>query len=233
MERKQSSNQYRYERKFIVPSHFSNQAILTVRQELHCKDLYESRQVNSIYFDTDDLRFARQNIDGDSRRVKLRLRYYGNIDEFRYPQFEEKIKFGNTGKKNIYEVGSLSKNLLIQSLDFNKKRNNLPLEIQSLLENLKPIILITYLRNYLISKDEKFRFTFDTNIRCIPLDFNNISLSLINKTFFHYQYHLLEVKYDIEQDNKLSNLMRCFPLRLSKSSKYISGLNLIGKINIV
>ena len=233
MERKQPSNKYRYERKFIVPSHFSNQAILTVRQELHCKDLYESRQVNSIYFDTDDLKFARQNIDGDSRRVKLRLRYYGDINEFRNPQFEEKIKFGNTGKKNIYEVGNFSKNLLMQSLDFNKKRNILSVEVQSLLGNLKPIILITYLRKYLISKDGEFRFTFDTNIRCVPLDFNNISLSIANKIFFHYQYHLLEVKYDIKQDNKLSNLLRFFPLRISKSSKYISGLNLIGKIDMV
>ena len=45
-----------------------------------------------VSFDTDDLKFARQNIDGDSRRVKLRFRYYGDIDEFRNPQFEEKIK---------------------------------------------------------------------------------------------------------------------------------------------
>ena len=233
MGRKQSSNNYRYERKYIVPSHWSNEVLLTIKKEMECTDLYEQRQVNSIYFDTDDLKFAQQNISGDSTRVKLRLRYYGNIDNFYNPHFEEKIKRGNTGTKNIYEVDNCPSDLLIQSLDINKKRSNLPCDIQNLLMNLKPIILITYFRQYLVTKDKKFRLTYDNNIRCIPLTFNNIPFSFANKKFFQYQYHLLEVKYGISEDKELSNLMKRFPLRVSKSSKYIAGLNLIRKIDLI
>ena len=34
MGRKLSSDKYRYERKFIVPSHFSNQVILSIKKEM-------------------------------------------------------------------------------------------------------------------------------------------------------------------------------------------------------
>ena len=231
MERKLSNENYRYERKFIVPRQVSNQVISIVRNKMYFADLYEIRRVNSIYFDTDDLKFAKQNIDGITKRKKIRLRYYGDIDRFKN-LFEEKIKVGDIGTKKIYKLNKTNDSI-IHSLDFNKRRSNLPINIQNLLIQLKPIIFISYLRTYLTSTDKEFRATFDSDIECIPLNFNNISFSLMNKKLFKYPFNVLEIKYGTEDDNKLSSLMRSFPLRISKSSKYITGLNLIGRIDLI
>ena len=39
---------------------------------------FDTRLVNSIYYDNDEKRFFHENIDGVSERIKTRLRWYNN-----------------------------------------------------------------------------------------------------------------------------------------------------------
>ena len=78
----------RYERKYLVEKNNS----LVFKQFLirnNFKSVYEKRKVNSIYFDTNDFKFYEENINGISRRKKVRLRWYNN--QFKKPTVEIKI----------------------------------------------------------------------------------------------------------------------------------------------
>ena len=58
-------NDYRYEKKFSVP--FSQQYLIPkiiYSNGMRFIEQYESRKVYSIYLDTDDLTFYRENLEG-------------------------------------------------------------------------------------------------------------------------------------------------------------------------
>ena len=75
-------NQLRYERKFIV-----NNQILDDLENLrsflsiNIYEKYNSREVNSIYYDTFNLELASQTIEGINCKNKIRVRYYGDIEK--------------------------------------------------------------------------------------------------------------------------------------------------------
>ena len=68
------NNDLRYERKFIVPSLYK----VVIPHFIHTSDLrfsrqYPNRTVNSIYFDTSDFKYLKENINGISDRKKFRI----------------------------------------------------------------------------------------------------------------------------------------------------------------
>ena len=73
---------YRYEKKFTVP--FSQQYLIPKiisSNRMRFIKQYESRKVNSIYLDTNDLTFYRENLEGLSLRKKLRIRWYNDLNK--------------------------------------------------------------------------------------------------------------------------------------------------------
>ena len=86
-------NSYRYERKFNIPKHLLSYNLSLITGNCsNLSELYEERQINSFYYDTNNFKFARQNIDGNSNRKKIRLRYYGDEKIIKNPQIEIKSK---------------------------------------------------------------------------------------------------------------------------------------------
>ena len=72
-------NSYRYERKFNIPKHLGSYCLALIKSNsIILSEIFEERQVNSFYYDTYNLKFARQNINGNNNRKKIRLRYYGD-----------------------------------------------------------------------------------------------------------------------------------------------------------
>ena len=73
------------------------------------KKSYEDRRVNSLYYDTNNLDFANDNITGQSKRIKIRARWYSKVDQkFLYDfckdkhfKFEVKRKVNNLSDKVI------------------------------------------------------------------------------------------------------------------------------------
>ena len=77
MEKQLLDNNRRFERKYISELNKS----WMFRDKLIEKNfikIYEKRKVISLYFDTVDYKFFKDNIEGTGNRIKARLRWYQN-----------------------------------------------------------------------------------------------------------------------------------------------------------
>ena len=80
---------------------------------------------------------------------------------------------------------------------------------------------ICYNRRYFESADHNFRITVDS-----ILEYYNIKLTnnnFINK-YIDLESIILELKYNQNFDHEAMNITNGFPFRLTKSSKYINGI---------
>ena len=68
----------RFERKFIIPYNKKNLLDYFLKiHPLNIKKLYDNRVINNIYLDDLNFKFFKDNIDGISDRIKIRIRWYG------------------------------------------------------------------------------------------------------------------------------------------------------------
>ena len=72
------NNDYRFERKFIIPFYYQD-FIYEIICNSHSRfiEIFEERVINNIYMDTVNFDIFKENIDGLSNRNKLRMRWYG------------------------------------------------------------------------------------------------------------------------------------------------------------
>ena len=177
------------------------------------KKVYQDRYVNSIYFDTINLKSANDNLTGLSKRQKFRIRWYNNDDFFR---FEIKKKENKLSKKINFEEGNFINNKVFKSDKIFKflKQNNL-LEICN----------IRYLRSYYMYKD--LRITLDRNIIYKSL-LNNPKNKMIRSS-----EKIIEVKFDnyTKNSRNLNHLTNDFSILSSRNSKYLNSLNYLGILN--
>ena len=227
-------NSYRYERKFNIPTHLGSYCIALIKSNcINLSELFEERQVNSFYYDTHNLKLARQNINGNSNRKKIRLRYYGDQRTLKDPQIEIKSKIGYVGTKKVILLNKKNqKKNNFYTIDQLNNIHELDLNIDTSLIDLKPVLFVTYLRKYFISKSNRFRFTFDENIAFKEIDFTLNENFIINNQFINAPESILEIKYDVRDEiNEFIDFLE-FPFRVSRYSKYIQGLSLTGKLKI-
>ena len=218
-----NSSEYRYERKFLVSSLSREEVESIIR--LHpaiFRERFQQRFVNNIYFDSYRLDNYHDNIEGQSKRKKVRVRWYNNLfGEVAKPVLELKVKNGELGRKLSYglEPFGISQGTDLTSVcDLNQDllRSSLP-GVRSLV----PTLLNRYSRKYFISNDELYRITVDSD-----QSFSRI-YGRGSASENHIEDHksvVIEVKYSMEQDMKAHNITSRFPFRMTKNSKYISGL---------
>lgn len=197
----------RYERKFRTKT-YSYAFVRGYLEQLGFFQEYPQRQVNSLYFDTDDFKFAVDNINGLRYRIKPRLRWYKDLFSNKYSgsKLEYKIKDGFIGYK-FASNASLS-------------------EAPSLIENRlgiksSPTIKTSYKRLYLKNVDG-VRATID-----FDLTTNIFSRSF--KTLYHLGYEVVEFKYQTSLDQYFRQILfkrinNHALFRINKSSKYVEGL---------
>ena len=91
----------RFERKFIIPYNKKNLLDYFLKiHPLNIKKLYDNRVINNIYLDDLNFKFFKDNIDGISDRIKIRIRWYGEtFGEIKNSKLEFKIKQNTLGKK--------------------------------------------------------------------------------------------------------------------------------------
>ena len=231
---KKETNSYRYERKFNIPKHLASYCLALIESNsISLSELYEERQVNSFYYDTNDFKFARQNINGNSNRKKIRLRYYGDQKILKDPQIEIKSKFGNVGTKEVIRLNKENKEKSrIYNFDVFNNIFDFDQNLDRCLIDLKPVLFVSYLRKYFISNCNRFRFTLDENISFSAIDFT------LNEKFFNHnqsinaQESILEIKYNVSDEiSEFIDFLK-LPFRVSRYSKYIIGLNVTGKLKI-
>ena len=174
------------------------------------------RKISSIYLDTLNFDFAKDNINGVSRRKKIRFRWYNN--DYSKIYLEEKNKQNFFVKKNISKaINFVSKKDLVYNLkeyflNLKKIHNNF---------NYQFVLQTNYLRSYWISNDKKIRATIDTNINTSPI--NNLNQRLeLNET-------ILELKFSPSNEKFFRNLFvqNNFNLRSKKYSKYLQSFYIL------
>ena len=143
---------YRYERKFLVPG-LTLEDVETIIH-LHpaiFSPLYHERLVNNIYFDDMELKHFYDNVDGTSERVKVRLRWYGDMDgNIGSPVLEIKRKSGFVGTKDYLPLDDivLQNGQLFPDILAPLRMKTIPEKIQRELILVEPTLINRYTRKY-------------------------------------------------------------------------------------
>lgn len=216
---------YRYERKFLVKDVSRHEIELYIKHHPKAfKEIFHSRQVNNIYFDTPGLINYFDNVEGNKSRVKVRLRWYDNLfGHIEKPVLEYKIKEGFVGTKRSYKLAPFT-----LDTKFSRKNIESALDVPHLNQSIKddllalnPALLNHYTRKYFLSDDKKYRITLDYDPVYYGISYDHSTF--LNKSV-DYNTVIIELKYFKEDDEFASEISSKIPFMLTKSSKYLQGL---------
>ena len=217
----------RFERKFLVESTHRSEVLHYIkRHPAFFREIYHPRQINNIYLDTDQMQFFDDNKVGVSNRKKIRIRWYGEtFGPIKNPKLEYKIKEDLMGDKWTFNLNDFEVKPGFSSLKLKEilKASNLPEPIAEDLKSVRPSLLNSYHRTYFLSADKKFRITLDDQLSYYRFDY---PISLFKAKYSNNQDLILELKYQPEDDDKANKISNHWPYRLSKSSKYVNGIDL-------
>ena len=217
-------NNKRIETKFLF-NRFDKERFIKILKSLplKIKKKYNSRQINNIYLDTQTNNCLSNHLDGLFKRYKLRVRWYGNFEDFLSPKLEFKIKTNQiTNKKNFelltnYERIRLSeKKHFLNSIKECLKRN----KIINFSENLKISRIIVYNRDYYESTVQNIRFTIDSNLK-YKLWQRNSFQNDTHRIMTQKEFNILEVKYDINLKSILPLVTKALKIRNQSFSKFV------------
>lgn len=215
----------RYERKLRVPERVG--ADMETRLRMHrgaFLSLYPPRQVNSLYFDTPDLRCLHDNVAGNRDRFKVRIRWYGEADgPVEDAVLEIKRKRGFAGIKSRYRLGALDLSAELEPDRLLRRYEDagVPLELRLGLAALTPVLQNDYSRRYLLSAGGHFRATIDDRMHFRQV--LRADLSFEGRRFL-LPGSVLELKYRLEDEARLADLVGDMPYRVSRNSKYVTGM---------
>lgn len=217
----------RYERKFLVSDMHYHDIAQQVR--LHpsaFSPVFYPRYINNIYFDSHELDFFYDNIMGKGSRKKVRIRWYGEKSGFiGKPVLEFKVREGVLGNKLSFTLKPFRVDETLDVEKFSRvfRESGLPVWAREVLFHLKPSLFNRYRRAYFMSFDSDFRLTLDDE-----LDYYGLAASG-NTTMENYRSHdvIVELKYDKMMDDRAAAVSGNLPFRLTKSSKYVNGIELL------
>ncbi len=211
-----TSTEVRMERKFEVPRNILERDVEGLIQFCFAgfKEQYWRRKINNIYFDTPDLDLYYDNLDGNSDKHKVRLRWYDE-DHTRLA-LELKSKNGYVTAKHVFALSGQENLGHGQNLGtLLTESPNIPTEIGEKTRNLIPVLQNSYYRKYYVSACGRFRLTLDTQV----------SYSIPNHKVVHHETHnVVEIKYRQEYQQALSPMLQQLPFRVAKFSKYARGI---------
>ena len=215
---------FRYELKLVAPANRLPQlrTILHLHRE-GFREQHLPRQVNSLYFDTPQLNAYQANLLGDTRRHKLRLRWYGKTLPLVEGQLELKRKRNMLGDKKLLMLPkpvdlSLSWQQLRRAL-----LRDAPIKWQLVIDEATEATSVTqYWREYLVSADSQIRVTLDyrqkfyaqrgyfrPNLRHLSIASNSM---------------VIELKCDPSYSDRLEQLTGELPVRRARNSKYVNSI---------
>lgn len=214
-------NENRIEKKFVLGKYEEDtlKKILTING---FKKSFPSRYISSIYLDTLNFDFAKDNINGVGKRKKIRFRWYNEDYENIY--LEEKNKQNFVVKKNIdlFKNVKLKNNLVENLKDYFFSKTKKYKEF-----NYRFILKTNYLRSYWISENKRIRATIDTSLNTSPI--NDLSRKLdLSET-------ILEFKFSPSNETFFRNFFykKNLNLRSKKYSKYLQSFNLLDDSNLI
>lgn len=188
-------------------------------------EIYATRFVNNLYFDSPNMWHRYASIQGLRDRVKVRIRWYGELlGHIEQPALELKFKRGAVGRKEIFPLPqicvdeSLRQDVLLDVL----RRAEIPDSIKNDLMGLGFSLINRYRRTYFQSADGRYRITLDVGMEYYYIQSRG-------NTFLHKSVNLkdsvVELKYDPKDDEGADRICQKFPFRMTKSSKYFDGVD--------
>lgn len=217
---------WRFERKFMIAgvSKYEVEDIIKYHPAMFV-EIFHLRNINNIYLDTYAHTNFFKNVDGQSQRIKVRVRWYGELfGEISNPVLEFKIKSGQLGRKVSFKLPcfNLDNNLTNSMLHKIFNKSELPDAIKIYLKDFDYTLINRYSRRYYQTSDKKYRVTMDFNMRYIKLLSHQENNYL--EQFIDDRSTILELKYLEEYDETAGEITNYFPFRMTKSSKYITGI---------
>ncbi|RPG12543.1 MAG: VTC domain-containing protein [Pelagibacteraceae bacterium TMED232] len=214
-------NNERIEKKFVLGK-YEEDFVQKILLGSGFKRLFAPRKVSSIYLDTINYNFVKDNINGVSKRKKIRFRWYN--DDYTNIYLEEKNKQNFLVKKKFRKILKFDKSLTFIE---NLRSYFLSLKKFNKNYNFKFILKTSYLRTYWISNDKKIRATIDSNIIASPINDLNRNLNL-NET-------ILEFKFSPISEKNFRNLFHNYNLNLrsKKYSKYLQSFLLLDDAGLI
>lgn len=218
MSAKNPTTVYRYERKYLSEHHAGwdlEPYIVRLPQIFH--PVYYQREVWSMYFDTPQQEYYQQNLLGHPQRLKVRLRWYQEPTRTTPLQLEVKQREGGVMTKLIfpYEI-SLSETSLPVLTELVQQ------QLEALLPEsyaLQPTMVNHYQRRYYTSHHTSVRLTLDT-----ALAFATVTDWTQGYDTHQLPHCILEAKYPVAHDPVLTTIVQGLPLRVSRSSKFVMGM---------
>jgi hypothetical protein len=198
-------------------------ALLTSTLGFHSP--FPPRQINSLYFDSNDFRALEDSLSGLSIRKKVRLRWYGRTECSSTPTLEFKCKQGHLSWKILQKTKFF--------IDFNattwdaaflddKEKTIVDLSKTLPLSNARPTTLVSYSRRYFESGDGRLRITLDED-----LTFRDQTIySGPNLLFSRHlpEKLVLEIKLAEKDSALLHDLYKTLPFVPRRFSKYCESL---------
>ncbi len=173
---------------------------------------YPKRKINSIYFDCENLKNVWDNINGFGNRVKIRLRWYNDLQN-KEVFLEEKKKINLMTVKNVKSIG-VFKNIFELKNYIDEKLYKEEFFLKKKI-NINEILTVSYDREYFQDCSKKLRVTIDKNIKILK-DISSKSIEV--------EKDIIEIKYQPKYANFCKNFILKNNLnnRNQKFSKYVN-----------
>lgn len=185
--------------------------------------------VRSLYYDTDDFASFYEKIEGNSSRIKCRLRTYGeHLEEGTPLRAELKTRRGEAIEKYSAFISPASYSAFIDSRHWPEHNEPVLTEFERLvfLRAMRPKVLVQYRREGFLPRDrDDLRITLDHSV-CSCLAEN---LFPGNPFFRQHHRHLviLEIKCRHRRPPWLNNMVRSYGLKYVANSKYTQGIRAV------
>jgi len=195
------------------------------------KDTYSNRApdgryfVRSLYYDTSDYVCFRDKIEGEERRVKLRMRcYHPEKGKNEFVSVEIKKRFGERMQKKVTRIP-------MDEYYFYLKNNRWKLQCPILEEflrmklkwNFHPLLLVDYFREGFETRiGKKIRLTFDRGLRSFPD--TRLFSARPGRDFYRDERIVFEIKTKGFIPAWLMGLIRKNSLERVSNSKYVNSV---------
>ena len=216
----------RYERKFAVAD--TNRAEVERLIKSHpaiFREIYHRRSINNIYFDTLDGRHLRDSIEGATYRLKVRIRWYGELFcQIAKPVLEFKWKHGLMVSKDSFPLDPFE---LARGMSFDRvvsllRTSDVPDTFREEILRVRPVVVNRYVRKYFLSSDKRFRVTIDDGLCYYRVQ--RFANAFLDHTA-DVRHVIVEMKYSRADDVDADRVSRRFPFRVSRWSKFVAGMD--------
>lgn len=178
-------------------------------------------QIRSLYFDNLDNKVLLEKLNGYNRREKFRIRYYNGDTSF--IRLEKKSKINGLCSKTSTSITKEQCEKLLRNDTLWMKESNDPLLVEfyakMLYQQLKPKVLVDYVREPYIYEAGNVRITIDSQIKTGLYNKNLFDMESIAVEVPDSQI-ILEVKYDSFLPEVIQNAVRLDNRRETSYSKY-------------